>query len=203
MTRLIRWCGYFGVLGGLAYLPARFLIHPAYDGSVEGLVGWGLDMTAIICSLLLFTGILLCQWDKIGKVGLFSYFSTFILSAIFAGHQFGLILLAPVIYKIDPQFFSMNSVPPLSFLIPTIVNVFLKNVSLILFASLSIKYKVMPRWALIMLILGSVVDFAPMGDYIGRILFGIAFIGLGSALWQASAVRKQQVVETKTAGVTL
>ncbi|MGM0882305.1 MAG: hypothetical protein ACQEXQ_14845 [Bacillota bacterium] len=191
MARLMKWFGFFGILGGLAYLPSRFFIRPVYDGSVEAMVGWGLDTTAITCSLFLITGMLLRQWDKVGKAGIFSYFFIFLMSSIWAGHQYGLILLAPVIHQLDPEFFAGNSVPPLSFLIPTLGNIFFKAVSFILFASLSLKYKVLPRWALIVLLLGAVADFVPMGDYIGRILSGIAFIGLGSTLWKSSTQQQK------------
>lgn len=197
ISNLVKWFGFFGVLGGLAYIPSRFFIRPQYDGGVEGLVGWGLDTLAITCSLFLLTGMFLTQMHKSGKIAKFSFFFAFLMSSFFAGHQYGLILLAPVIHQLDPQFFTENSMPPLTFLIPTIANVLLKAIAFVMFASVSIKYKILPRWALIVLIAGSVADFVPMGDYIGRILFGIAFIGLGSALWKGSVVPANNKNETK------
>lgn len=198
ISNLVKWFGFFGVLGGLAYIPSRFFIHPQYDGSVEGLVGWGLDTLAVICSLFLFTGMFLTQMHKSGKFAMFSFFFAFLMSAVFAGHQYGLILLAPVIHQIDPQFFAGNSAPPLSFLVPTIANVLFKAIAFVMFASVSIKYKILPRWALIVLIVGSIADFVPMGDYIGRILFGIAFIGLGSTLWKGFTVPAYNTNGTKS-----
>ncbi|KRE82403.1 hypothetical protein ASG89_14180 [Paenibacillus sp. Soil766] len=181
---LIKAFGVAGILGGLAYLPARFFIVPAYDGSMSGLVGWGLDTAAVTGSLFLFIGMLLAQIHKVRGYGLFSFFFIFLTSSVFAGHQYGLILLAPIIHQLDPSMFEGNGTPPLPFLIATIGNVGLKMIAFILFASLSLKIKLLPRWALIVMIVGAVSDFAPMGDYASRLLFGIAFVGLGRALWK-------------------
>lgn len=182
--KLIKSFGFAGILGGLAYLPARFFIQPAYDGSVSALVGWGLDAAAITGSLFLFAGMLLAQIHKVRGFGLFSFFFIFLTSSLWAGHQYGMILLAPIIQKLDPSMFQETAQPPMPFMIATLGNIGLKLIAFVMYASVSLKYKVLPRWALIVMIIGALSDFAPMGDYISRIVFGIAFIGLGSALWK-------------------
>ncbi|MBD0379642.1 hypothetical protein [Paenibacillus sedimenti] len=195
-TKLIRSFGFAGMLGGLAYLPSRFFIQPQFNGSVTGLIGWGLDTIALTCSLFLFAGMLLAQIHKVRGFGLFTFFFIFLTSSLFAGHQYGLLLLAPIIHQLDPAMFEGTGMPPLPFMIATLGNVGLKLIAIVMFAAVSLKHKVLPRWALIVMIIGALSDFVPFGDYISRIVSGIAFIGLGSALWKREGDFAQ--VETKS-----
>jgi hypothetical protein len=91
--------------------------------------------------------------------------------------------------------------PPLLFMIATLGNIALKWIAYLLFAGVSLKHRVVPRWALILLMIGISLDFAPMGDYLERIVVGIAFVVLGSMLWRGIGERQDQ--RTATAPVAV
>jgi|GEM_PF-4339466 len=176
-----RWFGLLGILGGLAYLPARFFIVPAYDGSIKGLVGWGLDMAAIVLSLFLLIGMLLVQIPKLTRWGGAGFIIAFTGSVLMAGHQYGMLLLVPVVYPRVPDMFAAE--PPLSFLVMTIGSILIKMIGFILFSVATLRVDMLPRMAVILLIAGSIADLLPLGDYLSRILLGSGFIYMGSALW--------------------
>ncbi|TLS50740.1 hypothetical protein FE782_18750 [Paenibacillus antri] len=184
--------GFIGMLGGMAQIPARFFIQPEYTGGVEGMIGWTLDAMAMLCSLFLFTGLFLVQLHKMGRFGMFSYIFLLLVTALWAGHQYGLLLLAPELVRLDPEIMLSTSMPPLLFMIATLGNIALKWIAYLLFAGVSLKHRVVPRWALILLMIGISLDFAPMGDYLERIVVGIAFVVLGSMLWRGIGERQDQ-----------
>ncbi|MGE5701611.1 MAG: hypothetical protein ACM32O_03705 [Clostridia bacterium] len=184
---LTRLFGLLGILGGLAYLPARFFIVPAYDGSIKGLIGWGLDLTAITLSLFMLIGMLMVQMEKLKGSGITGFVLAFLGSVLMAGHQYGMLLLIPVVYPLIPEMFTME--PPLSFMVMTIGSIVIKMLGYLIFSIVTIRVNVLPRTAAILLIVGSIADFLPMGDYLSRIILGSGFIYMGSALWMRSVQR--------------
>ncbi|MBM3941922.1 MAG: hypothetical protein FJ316_03170 [SAR202 cluster bacterium] len=204
-----KWSGLALVLGGVSF--ALFmLLHPF--GELEGAevtMRWNwvpahtFHFLGAMFTLLGIIGLYARHDGALGRLGAIGFVIAFIGTAMFVGTGMFTAWVWPVIARHVPAFVApggplFNDSSTVGF---TAAPYALMTLGYILFGAAMLKAKVMPRWAVIMSMLGIVlfcVPVHPVGPVpwivrvIGALVFGGALAWLGSALWCGKGVAQAE-----------
>ncbi len=182
LSNVIRWLGLFAVLGGIF----RALMTPielawGVDNTVALLIG---GVTGSIFIILGTAGIYLYQAEKTGILGFIGFIITTLGNII----VFGMVLITLFVNTalLQPEILEQDLSGPIS----PIRLVMLIGISLgyLLLGFVTLRAKLLPSWAAVLMILFIIVSFIPIpfiGDYIA-LIWGLFYIGLGWAIWSKS-----------------
>lgn len=187
LLNVIRWLGLCAVIGGIC----RALMTPlelawGVDNTVALLLG---GITGSIFIILGTAGIYLYQAEKTGILG----FIGFILTSLGNILVCSMVLISLFINTalVQPQLLEQD----LPGLIGPIRLVMLIGISLgyILLGFVTLRAKMLPSWAGVLMILFVILPFIPFtGDYLAAV-WGLIYIGLGLAVWFRSPVSENKV----------
>ena len=199
-ANLIRWSGLISILAGVLYAIAA-LLHPVGEdlASVTSpnwvpahFVYW---VSAILMQLGL-VGLYARQAEKTGWLGLAGFVLAFIGTALVLSIFFLVTAAVPLIAADAPAIFDQAMASP-AFIVVMLVLEYI--VGYILFGVATMRAGVLPRWAGLMLIIGSsffLISEAGLFERtlshvivtVGDVVFGLGFAWMGYALWSEKRV---------------
>lgn len=187
LLNVIRWLGLCAVIGGIC----RALMTPlelawGVDNTVALLLG---GITGSIFIILGTSGIYLYQAEKTGILG----FIGFILTSLGNILVCSMVLISLFVNTalVQPQLLEQDLPGPIG----PIRLVMLIGISLgyILLGFVTLRAKMLPSWAGVLMILFVILPFIPFtGDYLAAV-WGLIYIGLGWAVWFRSPVSENKV----------
>lgn len=197
---LIRWSGLVTIITGILLLGFGVLpglLLPIY----EPLLNWVLDgqwfilnLSAFLLTVLIpisLLGIYAKQVGKIGKLGLVGFLMTYVGGMLYAGIQFEETFTWPILARHAPELININgpmfSDPAFSFAYMFMALLFIPG--FIMFGIASIRTRIFPKWAVLLLIVGSPCAFGgfmvpQILRTIGSSLATAGFIRLGLTLFR-------------------
>lgn len=195
LSNLIRWGGLAVALGGALFV-AGDLLGLTLDGSFAGYADTGtfvaqsaLYLLGAALVLLGLVGLYARQAEDSGKLGLAGFLLAFLGTALLTGLMWtqafvvpGLAAEAPVLLETEP----LGSM--LSFIAFT--------VGWLVFGVATLRARVYPRAAAILLIIGAMLPFAGFVLPASAFVFGIAVAWLGLSLWTREAAATGQTARS-------
>ncbi len=186
---LIRLSGLAGIIGGILHILATILDLLSHNTggltSDFAIPGMTLALISYILTALVLIGLYLFQSRTVGTFGFIGFVTAFVGQMLFLGNLFTSAFYQPVIARIVPEVVGVN--------LPILVIVFAISVCLmiigyVLFGFASFKARILPRWGSLLLIVGAIFFMVP-------VVFGVALIWLGKALWSVQdEVKKPSVL---------
>jgi hypothetical protein len=209
---LIRWSGLALMLAGVIQASTAFL-HPDYTapGAVFSPL-WGLVGLAAAFSYLLMVfgliGLHLRQAERAGGLGLIGFILALLDTALLVGIHIDKTFFLPYVIQQTPALQTMGDFiagPPavLKGYPPIIVlSLVLYLVGYILTGLAIMRADVLPRWAGLLLVIGTAMSLGMLMrlfivDVAGVVLFGIAIAWLGFGLWSEKSA---MVFQPESAG---
>ena len=176
LSDLIRWSGIAAIVGGVSLAIADLFGMVTFGNQFSETVTTGaytlhtvLDMIALILLLLALVGLYARQAEVTGPLGFVGFIVAFVGTVLVAGFAWASLFVAPALATAAPEF--LNTGPPPG-LLPTFIPF---AVGWLLFGIASLRGRVYPRWAAILLIVGAVPSILPFT----QVLLGVAVAVLG------------------------
>lgn len=203
---LIRWSGLAALVGGVLMILTDALNLVLFPGEhnalmmVSGL--WFIIQIVALLGLMLITiglpGVYAREAGESGPLGLVSFVLTFSGMLMTFGLLWSEPFLGPYLAEVAPEV--LESEASGIFLIGVALALGLFAVGWLLFGVASLRAKVFPRGAAILLIVGAVLFFVlQMFDLpFWSVLLGIALAWIGYALWSSSAAEPIPSAEAAT-----
>jgi hypothetical protein len=218
---LIRWSGLAAIVAGVLealFAILDFFLFPPIQSFIptssmsfsqqaatnawliEQVINWG----AKVFLLWALVGLYSRQAHRAGVLGFIAFLLTFVGVALVFGTIWGFFILAPGLASAAPAFLDSPVLP--SSLFPGIVGLILPFalalVGILLFGLASLRAKVFPRWAAVLLILTSplqvVQGFIGL-PFIADTVFGAGLVWMGYTLWSE---QREPVGQHEAAGVS-
>jgi len=194
---LLRWSGLaaivagvlealFAVLDFLLFLPSQPFSQQAATNAwlIEQVINW----VAKVFLLWALVGLYSRQAKEAGALGFIAFLLAFVGIALVFGTIWGFFILAPGLAKAAPAF--LDSPVTQSSLLPGIVGVILPFalalVGILLFGLASLRAKVFPRWAAVLLIVAPLLQVVKgfIGlPFVADLVFGAGLVWMGYTLW--------------------
>jgi hypothetical protein len=201
-AQLIRWSGLAGILGGIS-IAVFVLVHPwnqFVGAEVARTTAWriahSLHFVGATLTLLGLIGLYARQMQHLGQLGLIGFVLAFIGTAMFVGTGMLTAFIWPMVAVQAPDALGQDGA---MFLPPAVVALVLTAVVVtlgyILFGLAMLRASVLPRWGIVLFVVGAVLGMGPpqplgplpwAGLVLGGVLFGIGGIWLGYALWTST-----------------
>ena len=192
--KIIRWSGLAAVLAGVLLLIAdsvEYLGRTATTGIYVFVMGLFL-LTALLFSLGL-VGLYASQAETAGLLGLLGFLAAFIGTTLVAGAYWAQAFFAPAVAEITPQFLYSQQPGLLNF--GFIMSFSLFAFGWLLFGVATLRARVHPRWAAVLLMVGAVLLVLPLP--IASAIFDVAVAWLGFSLF----IEKGEVVQPPSTSV--
>lgn len=179
LTPLIRWGGYMVALAGLlllvSVLPIPFETGDFRDADLT--FSERFTTATFLCGAIFLTlglpGIYLVQAKEVGRFGLGAYFTALAGSALMIASDWSDVFVHPALV----QFPAFQEQAPPEMMTGFVVNYAFYTIGWLLLGIASLRARVLPRWALVLLLAGIVVQLVAANF----IPFYLAFIWLGLA----------------------
>lgn len=187
ISKVIRWLGLFAILGGICRaLMTPFELAWGMDNTIALLIG---GITGSVFIILGTAGIYLYQAEKTGILGFIGFILTSLGNIIVCSMVVVTLFVKTAIMQ--PQLLEQDLPGPIgSIRLIMLIGV---SVGYILLGVVTLRAKMLPSWAAVLMILFVVLPFIPFtGDYLAAV-WGLIYIGLGWAVWSKSNVSENQV----------
>lgn len=180
MSNVIRWLGLFAVVGGLCRAAMTPLeLTWGVDNAAALLLG---GITGSIFIILGTAGIYLFQVEKAGSLGFIGFVLT-VLGNVIVCSMVSVSLFVNTALK-DPRILEQDLPGP--FGVIRLVMVISISLGYILLGYVTLRTKMLPSWAAVLMMLFVFLPFIPFtGDYLAAI-WGLIYIGLGWGVWSHS-----------------
>lgn len=183
-SNLIRWSGLACMAGGPLLAVGGLLVYtdvPALLRSVIILLGLVLIQLGLL-------GLYARQVGKAGALGIIGFLLAFIGTALFVGATYSDQFLKPVIEREAPALLESFDGPfgPSPYGEVVMVSIALFDLGWLVFGVATLRARVLPRWASLLLLIGVVLVgiLGPFPFY--AVVFGAALLWLGYALWSGT-----------------
>lgn len=172
IEKAVRWFAFVAMIGGISRI-----------GMTPSSYIWGGDsdqelICAFIANILMVFGTFGLYLVQVKESGKFGFISFTIL-------ELGLILVTCTVWS------SMLHVSPWEWGVVKGFEIASGMLGLLLFPIASLKAGVLPKWACILLIAMLPVGVIPMFEKIVAFLWGVAYIGMGYAVWSSKSKTKE------------
>ncbi len=174
---LIRWSGLAAMVAGVSLVIADLLAIFLFGDQFSETVTTGtytlntvLDMIALILLLLALVGLYVRQAEVTGPLGLVGFCVAFVGTVLVAGFAWASLFVAPALATAAPELLDTGPPPGL---LPTFIPF---AVGWLLFGIASLRGRVYPRWAAILLIVGAVISILPLTQIV--LAVAVALLGL-------------------------
>lgn len=179
LTPIIRWGGYMVVLAGLlllaSVLPIPFESGDFRDADLS--FSERFTTVAFLSGAIFLTlglpSIYLAQAKELGRFGLGAYFTALVGSALMIASDWVDVFVHPALI----QFPAFQEQTPPEMMAGFLMNYAFYTLGWLLLGIASLRARVLPRWALVLLLVGNLVQLAAANF----ILFYLAFVCLGLA----------------------
>ena len=199
IQKLIRWSAVAAVLSGVLDAIAILMLPSAFRTNAVQSNLWTpaftIGMFAFLLAVLAIVGIHVRQSEAAGTLGLIGFVLAVFSSALFVGvfmiQGYVLPVLATQPNALKTANELLGPTGPLAGFFPIfLLTLLLFNLGFILFSISIMRAGVLPRWAGLLLLIGTVLSnaqiFGPVGEIIsklGAVGFDIGFVWLAYALW--------------------
>ncbi len=221
-STLIRWSGLAALVGYalIAVLdPVFFFVFPddvATSVSAASNAWFVLHLLGIIAVLLGLVGLVglyARQAEKVGILGLIAFLMAFTGSALGYAWSWMETFVWPVVAHAAPRL--LDHPEPVSYQALQALNAsdtigfLLAIVGVVLFAVASLRARVLPRWAAVLVIVGAVWGFVLGSGFVGvEVPFGLTLVGLGLAwmgyaVWSHKTVTRESIASMTEGGPSL
>ncbi|MBT2689432.1 hypothetical protein J7I93_14660 [Bacillus sp. ISL-47] len=139
------------------------------------------NLIGMLFLLLGIAGMYVRQMQDMGKFGFIAFLIYFWGAGMWTGFGWSEAFVIPVLKENAPHLFS-GSIPN-QINIGLMISLFSFFIGMLVFNLLTAVKAILPRWAALILVIVPIIDFIPIGNYLAQPLAGIAFIWLGSSLW--------------------
>ena len=183
---LIRWSGLAAVLGGALLIVSDFLSFTVNSGDLAEVVTTGayladgsMRVLAGVLLLLGLVGLYAIQSDATGALGLVAFLVAFAGTALILGTWWTNAFVAPSLATEAPAFLEAGPAGVLG--VAYTMSFALGAVGWLLFGLVSLRARIYPRVAVVVLMAGAALTFAPLPG--GQVVFEVAVAWLGLALF--------------------
>jgi hypothetical protein len=194
-SNLIRWSGLVALIGGVLFVILDVVDFISFGNQPFTAVAttgvWTIAQGAYIVAAIFITlglvGLYVCQAQQTGTLGLVAFVVTFIGGMMATGSTWSEAFFGPWLSEAAPELMEAN--PAGSVITGAILSYLLFALGWFLFGLASLRAKVLPRGAAVLLMIGAVV-FLVLGFLdlpFAGVVFGAAVAWLGSALWSSSS----------------
>jgi hypothetical protein len=211
---LIRWSGLAAVAGGAIIAVMAFVIAIANASAGEEepfsvvamtsawQIGMPFMLLAMILILLGLVGLYGRQAEQAGSFGLVAFLFAFVGTALAVGLMWVFAFVLPALAEGAPAF--LDDEPPGALGVAFFVSFILFALGWLLFGVASLRARVFPRWAGVLLIVGAILGFAvdllpfELPIPLDLLVLGAGLIWMGYALWSDTtrpAARLEPVAE--------
>ena len=189
---LVRWSGLAAVAGGVLLVIAELSTLPTINeenlSEVAVTTSWAVQQLLFLLSsvllLLGLVGLYARQSEAAGVLGLVGFLTAFLGTTLTAGVSFDQIVVLPILAAEAPEV--VNGTPPLGILLPFL----LFGVGWVLFGVATLRARVYPRRAAVLLVVGAGLAAVPL--IFSTIIFALAVAWLGLGLFAGSGEAVQQ-----------
>ena len=171
---------------GILLVPATIDIRDLSGSTITPSYAWAFGMYLLGMLLLLvgLLGLYAHQSEAAGLLGLVGFVVAFLATALMVGVAWALLFFTPSVALAAPGFF--GAVPP-GPLVPGLVATFaLAGLGWVLFGAATVRARVYPRVAAIVLMLGAVVSFVPSSP--ATLVFNVGVVWMGFVLFTGRGV---------------
>ena len=181
-SNLIRWGGLAAMLGGILIAVAEIiaLFTGVFDDMAVSATTTSFALTywlILLGRVLLLGGLValyIYQAEAAGILGFVGFLGAFLGSALVVGAGWAFLFFGPILAVEAPEVYASN--PPIGFVL-TIITAAL---GWLLFGIATLRARVYPRWAAVLLIVAAIVSFIPIP--LSGIVLSVAVIWLGFVL---------------------
>lgn len=191
-SNLMRWCGLAALVGGVLLVVAELLALPTLN--VEAFSETATTTSYIIQQLAYLLGVALVllglfglyvrQSEAAGALGLIGFLVAFFGTVLIAGFMWASTFIAPFLADTAPEL--LDEGPPPGLFLSAITFA----LGWLLFAVGTLRARVYPRAAAILLIVGAVVVILPLP--FTNVVFAVAVAWLGFALFKGREASDEQ-----------
>ena len=195
-SNLLRWSGLAAMVGGALFVISELLDLYNFSGAVDdenfsevaATAPWVAEALLHLLGtvLLLFGlfGLYARQSEAAGHLGLVGFLVAFLGTALVAGVSWGDVFVVPILADAAPEV--LDAGPPLGIILS--FGVF--TVGWVLFGLATLRARVYPRVAAVLLMVGAVLAFFPLS--LSTVVFGAAVAWLGSILFTGRGASAEQ-----------
>lgn len=195
-SNLVRWSGLAAMVGGVLFVVAELLGLPTLNvetfSETATTASFAIQQLAYLLGVALvllgLCGLYVRQSEAAGALGLIGFLVAFLGTVLVSGFIWASAFIAPALATETPAFLDAGPPPGL---IPTFI---IFAVGWLLFGIPTLRGRIYPRWAAILLIVGAVVTILPLP--FTTLVFAVAVAWLGFALFvgrEASAEQPSRV----------
>jgi hypothetical protein len=193
-SNLIRWSGLGGVVGGVLLAAFELLESTLFSGQPESVSAvtssWIIIQVGYLVAFLLLTlalvGLYALQVEQAGSLGLTAFLVALTGIVLMAGSQWGAAFLGPWIAEAAPEL--IDAEPAGITIFGYILSMLLVALGFLLFGLASLRTKVLPRGAAMLLMAGAVllIVLEMLELPIITVVLDAALIWMGYALWKGA-----------------
>jgi hypothetical protein len=194
-SNLIRWSGLSALVGGalaVAFDVINAVLFPGEQGSQVMLTSsWFIVQILGLVALALITlglvGLYACQAQRAGTLGLIAFVIAFAGMLMVFGLSWGEPFLGPLVAEQAPGLLSME--PSGTLAVGSILSIALFALGWLLFGLASLRARVLPRGAAVLVIVGSLLSFilTSLDLPLWSVVLGAALVWMGYALWSGTS----------------
>jgi energy-converting hydrogenase Eha subunit A len=189
---LIRWGGLAALVGGVLFVVAELLGLPTINiesfSETATTASFAIQTTTfllgVVLMLLGLVGLYARQSEAAGALGLIGFLVAFLGTVLIGGFMWASVFIAPALATEVPEVVDAGPPPGL---LPTFI---IFAVGWLLFGIATLRGRVFPRAAAILLIVGAVVTFLPLP--FTTLVFDVAVAWLGFALFTGREASAEQ-----------
>ena len=190
-SKLIRWSGLVAFIGGVLFVIfdvvdfISFGKQPLAEVAATGtwIIVQGSYIVAAMLIALGLVGLYVCQTQQAGTLGLVAFVVTFIGGMMAVGSSWSEAFFGPWLAKAAPELLDADPAGPV--ITGVVLSYLLFALGWFLFGLSSLRAKVLPGGAAVLLVIGAVL-FLVLGFLdlpFASVVFGAAIAWLGFALW--------------------
>lgn len=189
---LIRWGGLAALVGGVLFVVAELLGLPTINiesfSETATTTSFAIQTTTfllgVVLMLLGLVGLYARQSEAAGALGLIGFLVAFLGTVLIGGFMWASVFIAPALATEVPEVVDAGPPPGL---LPTFI---IFAVGWLLFGIATLRGRVFPRAAAILLIVGAVVTILPLP--FTTLVFDVAVVWLGFALFTGREASAEQ-----------
>ena len=190
-SNLVRWSGLATVVGAVLLIVLDLAEFIFIGGQPESAVAANSALVIVRATYMLaitlislgLVGLYAIQTEQAGTLGLIAFLVTVIGIVMIAGAQWGAAFLGPWLAEVAPEI--LDTEPSAFFIAGLVLSFLLFALGWLLFGLASLRARVLPRGASILMMVGAVLFFAMLFLELpgSTVVLGVALAWMGYALW--------------------
>lgn len=190
-SNLVRWSGLATVVGAALLIVLDLAEFILIGGQPESAVAANSALVIVRATYMLaitlislgLVGLYAIQTEQAGTLGLIAFLVAYFGIVMIAGAQWGAAFLGPWLAEVAPDI--LDTEPSAFFIAGLVLSFLLFALGWLLFGLASLRARVLPRGASILMMVGAVLFFAMLFLELpgSTVVFGVALAWMGYVLW--------------------